>query len=51
MLGVRYLDHKVITEAPTRLGTLLPQCAHVILKATQVLGEGHEKQSAQLSQE
>lgn len=46
-----YLDHEVIAEAPAGLGALLPQRAHVILEAPQVLGEGHEKQSAQLCQE
>lgn len=51
MLVVTYLDHEVIAEAPARLGALLTQRAHVVLKAAQVLGEGHEKQSAQLRQE
>lgn len=45
-----YLDHEVVTEAPAGLGAFLSQCPHVILKAPQVLGEGHEEQSAQFSQ-
>lgn len=46
-----YLNHEVVAEAPARLGAFLSQRAHVVLEATQVLGEGHEKQSAQLRQE
>lgn len=46
-----YLNHEVVAEAPARLSAFLSQRAHVILEAAQVLGEGHEKQSAQLRQE
>lgn len=46
-----YLDHEIVAEAPAGLGAFLPQRSHVVLEAAQVLSEGHEKQSVQLSQE
>ena len=46
-----HLHHEVLAEAPAGLRALLPQRAHVVLEAAQVLGEGHEQQGAQLQQE
>lgn len=47
----RYLDHEVFTEAPARLGAFLSERTHVVFKAAQVLGEGHEEESSQLEQQ
>lgn len=46
-----YLDHEVFTEAPAGLRALLPERAHVVFEAPQVLGEGHEEEGPQLEQE
>lgn len=46
-----YLDHEVVAKAPAGFCAFLPQGAHVVLESSQVLGEGHEKQRAQLCQE